>query len=83
MTRKKAIAKVDAGEASFAEWFVAQYGPQSIHSRAELQETLEEIEHQAGRLRFELACITRWEDARDAALKAWQASKDQQPKRSE
>lgn len=79
MTRKKAITKVDAGEASFSEWFEAQYGKRpELSDISALEEAVEQVEASAGRLRFRLSCLKRWQDARDVALKAWSARLGQQ-----
>lgn len=78
VTRKKAIAKVDACDASFDEWFIAQFGERP-DSRPifEIQESAKAHDTQARYARLRLALVEEWESRRHAALMAWQASKDQ------
>jgi hypothetical protein len=81
--QRKAIAKVDALEASardasFEEWFVAQYGPRPSHKLLiELIGDAQEKETIASAARYRVQCVQRWNDERDAALKAWSAARTQ------
>lgn len=80
--QRKAIAKVDAREASFSEWFVAQYGsgPGSDKDVDKLYDQVQEAEGCLTLAKSRVRAAVNWRDLRDAALKAWQASRDQRGK---
>lgn len=78
MTRKKAIAKVDAGEASFTDWYVAQFGERpSEASVFDLEERVRGLEIALMTAKGEARAVAEWEARADAALMAWTASKVQ------
>jgi len=79
MKRKKAIVAVDARDATFAEWFVAQYGPrpETVSSLHVLFARAEAAEAEAHGWRALAEMAKEWDERYDLALKAWQASKVQ------
>ena len=78
MRRKKAIAAVDAREASFDEWFMAQHGARpDTRSITEMADEAFSAKLRAQRLIDSVRETEDWDNRRYAALMAWQASKVQ------
>jgi hypothetical protein len=82
---RKAIAKVDAREASardalFEEWFVAQYGRSPLTDRlayADRPNTAQQVCMECGAKILDQQ--EDWDERHDAALKAWTAARTQKP----
>jgi hypothetical protein len=70
------VAAVDAGTATFDQWFSAQFGAAPRVDLAEARQRLHDLENQVNALRLALEAAEQRETQRDAALKAWQARED-------
>lgn len=76
--RARAIEAVDAGTATFDDWFVAQYGPRPNRlDIAAAKRALQDAENDVVAQRLVLEVVENYDRDRDAALKAWAAREDQ------
>lgn len=74
MSRKNAIKKVDAGEAKFMDWFVAQFGERPTDlsvDELDLHVSRSSNAHEFSRAAQAKHDSMDWDMRRDAALKAW------------
>lgn len=75
--RESAIKAVDAGTATFSQWFETQFGgAPSPETLTDLRRQLHDAEVGVSALRLTVEAVATWQDRRDAALKAWQARED-------
>jgi hypothetical protein len=73
-----AIKAVDAGTASFDDWFTAQFGPAPAEMPAEeLNRKLHDAHQEVARLQILDQAARQYSSLRDAALKAWAARETQ------
>lgn len=69
---------VDAKEATFAQWFEAQYGPcPTTEPEYELERIFHGRRHQMNMAEERLLERRKWDARRNTAHKAWSAAKDQ------